>query len=261
VLDDSYSTSGTREQTFTATFPNYEPRERYAPQRSFHPYSSSRPTTSHITGTRDLRRLPPLSTSVGSQAYRWQQPSYLSQSSRFSDGNPNRSPMASYPAAHPANQTYSSTYRMGQSHNHLASMNPLNHGPNTAFDDRRYSSHAPHVPLPRAYSPSPLWPIFPDERTIKEKRRRADAQTPLISGSSTKRTAEPLSRLWKSVLHSQICSTCLHAAYKYGEVFSRLLLIYGRHLQEMTGSKTNDRRCGRLIGRAPPLSPLLIVIG
>jgi hypothetical protein len=69
-----------------------------------------------------------------------------------------------------------------------------------------------HIPLPT------FGQHFPRSRSSAESR---NAQTPLSSKSSTKPTAELLSRLWKSVLHSQICSTCLHPAYKYGKAFSR----------------------------------------
>jgi homeobox protein YOX1/YHP1 len=200
VLYDSYSTTGNREQTFPATFRDYEPQEQYTPQPSFHPYSSSRPTTSHMTGSRDSRRLPPLSTSPGSQADRWQQPSYLPQSNEFSGANLIRSPTASYPGTYPTNQAYSLAHRMPQSHDHLASMNPQNHGPNNAFDDRRYSSsygyssrpsHAPYVPPPRTYSPPPVRPTSPEEPTIKKKRKRADATQLKVLDKTYSLTAFP----------------------------------------------------------------------
>lgn len=46
-------------------------------------------------------------------------------------------------------------------------------------------------------------------------RRSANGQI-LLSMSSTRSTPEPLSRLQRSGLHSRRCSTCPHAAFKYG---------------------------------------------
>lgn len=182
---DSYSTQGTREQTFPATFPNYEVHhDRYSPQPSFYPYSSSGSRTSNITGSRDSRRLPPLSASPGSPADRWLQSSYPPEWNQFSGAHSNRPPAASYPAAYSTNQTYSSAYHMRQSHDHLALMNPQNQGPNGAFDGRRYFSpyarssgpyHAPHAPPSRTYSPPPVWPTSPEQPIVKKKRKRADA--------------------------------------------------------------------------------------
>jgi len=202
-FDDSYSTLGTDEQTFPATFPNYEPHGRYPPQSSFYPYSaSSRSTPSNITGSRDSRRLPPLSTSLSSQAYGWQQPSYLSQSNGFSGAN---SSTASYPVAYPANQASSSAYHLRQSYDDLALINPQNRGPNNTFDDlfrldRYYSlpyglssglSHVPRVPPPRTHSPPPFWPTLPEEPTIKRKRELADSAQLKVLDETYSRTAFP----------------------------------------------------------------------
>jgi len=208
---------------FPTTFPNYE---RYSPQSSFHAYSS-RSTTPNISGPTDSRELPPLSI----PADRWQPSSYLPQSNGFSGANSIRSPTASYP---PAYKTYSSSnqasaysYHMQQPHDHLASMNPQPHAP-SMFDDVSQldprssspygrSSGPPHILPPRNYSPPPVSPTSPKEMTMKKKRKRvASARMPVSSRSSTQPTIEQPIHLPRSVLRSQKCLTCLHAAYRYG---------------------------------------------
>jgi len=185
-----YPTASTREQTFPATFSDYQLRhEGYSLQRSF-PYPPSQSTASSVTGSRDSRKLP--------QADQWRQPSCLPQSNGFSGANSDRSPMASYPAAYPTNQTYSSAYHMQQSRNDL--MNPQNHGPNSAFDDRHYSSpyglssrpsYVPYVPLPRTYSPSPVRPASSEGTTINKVHRCTDAAQLKVLNDSYSRTAFP----------------------------------------------------------------------
>lgn len=184
--------------------------DRHSPLPSY-PYSSRSGTPGLGVGG-DRARLPPLSTSPVPQGDRWQQQAYLPQQNGY-HGNAIRSPIATYPTAHPnypiVPQANPYGYHMQAGvHDHLSNMNPQGH--HGIYDDLRLdhprsnspygrssgsshvSSHgSSHVAPPRSYSPPPVTPTSPEEPTIKKKRKRADAAQLKVLNETYSRTAFP----------------------------------------------------------------------
>jgi len=142
----------------------------------------------NITGPTDSRRLPPLSTSPGPQADRWQSSSYLPQSNGFSGPNAIRSQPYNYSSG---NHVSAYSYHIKQLHDHLASMNPQTHGP-SMFDDVSQLDPRPSSPYGRSSGPSVSPPVSPtsspEEPTI---RKRADAAQLKVLNQTYNQTAFP----------------------------------------------------------------------